>query len=137
MLLHINWLIELENEIYTQNGKIIKILELLYENNDKILTEWAKHLRNHYCSLEELDDARRPMGLTRYEYLTQIKIPDAPMIKSGEFAEILVADYLQFRLNYEVPRTIIIRLIKMKVLKALMLLVLKSLIKKKFLLMMN
>ncbi len=128
MLLHINWLIELENEIYTQNGKIIKILELLYENNDKILTEWAKHLRNHYCSLEELDDARRPMGLTRYEYLTQIKIPDAPMIKSGEFAEILVADYLQF---------IIIRLIKMKVLKALMLLVLKSLIKKKFLLMMN
>ncbi|MGO1372420.1 MAG: Hachiman antiphage defense system protein HamA [Senegalia sp. (in: firmicutes)] len=105
MSLHNNWMEELENELCTQDGKQINLLELLHEDDDNILNSWAEHIRSHYCSLEEIDDARVPMGFTRQKYLKEIKIPDKPMIKSGEFAEILIADFLQFRLSYKIPRT--------------------------------
>jgi hypothetical protein len=47
---------------------------------------------------------------SRAEYLVQIKFPDAhdppgPSIRSGDFGEILIADYLEFVLGYWVPRS--------------------------------
>ena len=53
---------------------------------------------------------RRGTGLSRSEYLTQIKFPDrtaapGPSIRAGDFAEILAADYLEFILDHWVPST--------------------------------
>lgn len=47
---------------------------------------------------------------SRAEYLEKIKFPDkstspGPSIRSGDFAEILAADYLEYILNHWVPRT--------------------------------
>jgi hypothetical protein len=54
---------------------------------------------------QNLDRLRQGTGLSRGEYLDQNKFPDAqgapgPSIRSGDFAEILIADYIEFTLAY-------------------------------------
>lgn len=75
-----------------------------------MLSEWAKHFRNHYCFDSEIDYWRRGIKCSRSEYLNNIKFPDpkaapGPSIRSGDFGEVLVADFLEYLLGYWVPRT--------------------------------
>jgi hypothetical protein len=86
------------------------VYELIIQDDDKILDSWAKHLREHYCSDSEIEILCQGFGLERSEYLSTMKFPDArispgPSIRSGDFSEILVADYVQYVLDYIVPRT--------------------------------
>jgi hypothetical protein len=74
-----------------------------------ILSAWAAHFRNHYCSDADLPDFVAGTGMTAAEYLTAIKFPDAktapgPSVRAGDFAEILVADFIEFVLGYWCPR---------------------------------
>jgi len=69
----------------------------------------AKHFRQHYCEDALLDELRQGTGLSRAQFLEQVKFPDAtdapgPSIRSGDFAEILIADYVEFKLGYWCPR---------------------------------
>ncbi len=107
---HISWLVETSEEITTADGMKVKVLELQHKNDSTILSEWAKHFRNHYCKDDEIDFLRRGPNLSRSEYLEGHKFPSqtvkpGPSIRSGDFGEILVADYLEFSLEYWVPRT--------------------------------
>ena len=48
-------------------------------------------------------------GLTKAEYLRQTLLPDrtqvpGPSLRSGDFGEILVADYIEYSLGYWCPR---------------------------------
>jgi len=106
---HISNLIS-EGTITTDEGKIVNIWTLNKCKDESILTEWANYFRHHYCSDEEMDSLRTGFGYTRKEFLEKIKFPDPndPLgnaTRSGDFCEILVADYAQFILNYYVPRT--------------------------------
>jgi Cap4 SAVED domain len=72
-----------------------------------VLSAWAKHFRNHYCSDCDIDALRA--SRSRKDYLEQIKFPSAtsqlgPAVRAGDFGEILVADFLQWILGYTVPR---------------------------------
>lgn len=74
------------------------------------MSSWAKHFRNHYCLDTQIDALRKGTGHTRSQYLLTMKFPSktiapGPSIRSGDFCEILVADFLQYNLNYFVPRT--------------------------------
>lgn len=107
---HISWLVDTGERLITSESKEVQVLELRHENNNSVLSDWAKHFRNHYCKDSEIDFFRRGPNLSRSEYLTTIKFPDpsvapGPSIRSGDFGEILVADYLEFSLEYWVPRT--------------------------------
>jgi hypothetical protein len=67
------------------------------------------HFRNQYCSDRQIDSLRSGTRKSRAQYLNDTKFPQAkswmgPRIRSGDFAEILIADYLEFILNYWVPR---------------------------------
>lgn len=106
---YLDWLIE-EKTVTTFEGKQIAIYELVIKNVEEILDSWAKHLREHYCADSEIDFLRSGFGLERNEYLKKIKFPDektrpGPSVRSGDFSEILVADYVQYVLEYIVPRT--------------------------------
>lgn len=108
-LKHLKYLLR-EKNVITVEGKEVIIYKLIIDNDDDILWSWAKHLREHYCSESEIDLLRVGYNLSRKEYLNQIKLPDArgllgPSVRSGDFTEILVADYVQYVLNYYVPRT--------------------------------
>lgn len=106
---YLDWLLE-EKIVTTLEGKQVIVFELKIQNDEDILNSWAKHLREHYCSDSEIDILRAGYGLERGAYLKDIKFPDAhtipgPSVRSGDFTEILVADYVQYILGYIVPRT--------------------------------
>ena len=107
---HIKWLINTKKEIITNDGKIIQLWEFRYTNDEIILSAWAKHFRNHYCSDCEIDLLRNGSTFSRAEFLNKIKFPDksvapGPSIRAGDFGEILVADFLEYIHGYWVPST--------------------------------
>lgn len=106
---HIQWLVDTGRSLKAVDGKTIQVFEFRHQEDDEVLSDWAKHFRNHYCSDSEIDSLRKGTSYSRAEYLSEIKFPDVriklgPSIRAGDFSEILVADYLQYVMNYWVPR---------------------------------
>lgn len=107
---HIRWFINTGEQLETADNKIVEVWEFRHENDETVLSEWAKHFRGHYCREEEIDFLREDYGYSRAEYLSKIKLPDkserlGPSTMAGDFGEILVSDFLQYILSYWVPRT--------------------------------
>lgn len=107
---HLTWLRDTGEKIAISTGENVPVYEFAYEvANETIMSNWARHFRNHYCSDAEIA-ILKPEGMTNSEYLLNLKFPHksegfGPRIRSGDFAEILVADYLAFLNQYYVPRT--------------------------------
>ncbi|EFU80425.1 Hachiman antiphage defense system protein HamA [Mobiluncus curtisii] len=72
--------------------------------DDKILQEWALHIRRHYVRDDELTDYVHVYEIDAKKHLREDCIPDIPQIRSGDFAEIIISDLIQFIEGYEVPR---------------------------------
>ena len=107
---HMRWFIKTDLQLKTVDGKNVEVWELRHEQDEKILSAWAKHFRNHYCLDSQIDSLCRGTGLSKSDYLSQMKFPDksvspGPSIRAGDFAEILAADYLEYILEHWVPRT--------------------------------
>lgn len=107
---HIKWLVDTGEQLETVDGNKVAVWEFQHQNNEDLLSAWAKHFRNHYCLDSQIDDLRNGTGLSRSEYLNQRKFPDSstapgPSIRAGDFAEILAADFLEYILGHWVPRT--------------------------------
>ena len=106
---HTNWF-EDAGKLTTANGRTVTVLDFSHKDDDEILSAWAKHFRNHYCLDTEIDALRKGTRHSRASYLAEIKFPDksagfGPSIRAGDFAEILIADYLEYVLEFWVPRT--------------------------------
>lgn len=74
-----------------------------------MLSAWARHFRQNYVADADLPAMVDGTELSPTEYLRTIVFPDAkatpgPSLRSGDFGEILVADYIQFVLGYWCPR---------------------------------
>lgn len=107
---HMQWLVDTGQNLTTTDDKVISVFEFQHQEDEAILATWAKHFRNHYCLDSEIDSLREGTSYSRSEYLLNLKFPtqtDAPgpSIRAGDFAEILVADYLEYQAGYWVPRT--------------------------------
>jgi len=113
---HLKWLEDTGEIITTACGKEVPIYTFNPDMTDEAtMSAWARHFRNHYCDDNEIDELRDGTGLSRSEYLLKIKLPvkkvtepherTGPATRSGDFTEILVSDFLEFHLNYWVPRT--------------------------------
>lgn len=105
---HINCFRDSGKSLKTSDGADIKIWEL-DPPSEEIKKAWAKSFRQNYCNDEEIDSFRSGTGFSRKEYLEQLIFPDqtsspGPSIRSGDFAELLITDYVQFVQNYWVPR---------------------------------
>ena len=103
---HTKWLVN-TGSLKTSDGKDIEVWEFQHHNDQKILSLWAKHFRNHYCLDTDIDEMCG--GLSRSDYLTTIKFPSrtstpGPSIRAGDFGEILVSDFLEWILGFWVPR---------------------------------
>lgn len=87
----------------------MSVWHLHVPNDKEIISAWAQYFREHYCLDSEIDELRDGTGLSRRDYLLELVLPDSKMppgpgIRSGDFTEILVSDYLEFILGYWVPR---------------------------------
>lgn len=103
---HLEWLVKIDTT-QTSDGTMVEIWEFRHENDDAMLSAWAKHFRNHYCFDTDIDALRGRMS--RKSYLENVKFPSnvtplGPAVRAGDFGEILIADYLQWVLNFWVPR---------------------------------
>lgn len=104
---HTGWLVKTDEHMKTADGKEVEVWEFRHQSDEDVLSAWAKHFRNHYCLDTEIDFLRGRQ--TRQDYLNNIKFPSStsqlgPAIRSGDFGEILIADYLQWLLGFWVPR---------------------------------
>lgn len=108
---HTIWLTNSNNKLTTSDGKDVILLNFSPDLKDRdIMTKWAKHFRNHYCFDTEIDILRDGTGLSKKDYLLELKFPTSargfgPGIRTGDFCEILIADYLEFIMGFWVPRT--------------------------------
>ena len=106
---HIKWLVDTGQRLKTKDGKEVAVWEFLHQDDEAVLSAWAKHFRNHYCFDSEIDRLRGTY-YSRTEYLNKIKFPHpkvkpGPSIRAGDFGEILVGDFLEYLMGYWVPRT--------------------------------
>jgi len=97
------------NELTLATGETCQVWELEVPNDDACLSEWASRFRRCYCPDSQLDLLREGTGKTRAEYLLELVFPDqskapGPGVRSGDFAELLIADFVEFLLGYWVPR---------------------------------
>ena len=99
-----------DKSIPYSSGKEIQVYKL---NNellaDSILNSWASGLRNNYIEEHLLKQAISGTGLTKKEYLEKMIfpnpiVPQGAATMSGEFDELLVYDYINYVLEYYVPR---------------------------------
>jgi hypothetical protein len=106
---HLAWLVNTGKTLKTADGHTVELWELKHGNDPAVLSAWAKHFREHYCDDQLLQQLVNGTGLSNRDFLIQIKFPDAkkapgPSIRAGDFAEIIVADYIEYVLGYWCPR---------------------------------
>jgi Cap4 SAVED domain len=106
---HLDWLVDTGERQTTACGRQIQIWGLNPQENEAVLSAWAAHFRRHYISDEDIPIMVDGTGLTNAEYLRQTLLPDrtqtpGPSLRSGDFGEILVADYIEYVLDYWCPR---------------------------------
>jgi hypothetical protein len=99
------------DQLSTADGTPIDVYELRVNEIDEAgLSTWARWFREHYCLDAEIDILREGTGKSRTEYLKDLVFPDTAQgldsaTRAGDFAEILIADLLEAKLGYWVPRT--------------------------------
>jgi hypothetical protein len=108
---HVAWLENTGTTIQTADGSTVDVWRFNHVADAGVLSEWARHFRQHYCTDVDLPELVAGTGLTNAEFFTQIKFPDAtmapgPSTRSGDFGEILVADYIEYVLGYWCPRQV-------------------------------
>ena len=106
---HVRQLHKSQKDYYTKNGQIVDVFEIQVPESDNLILSWAQHIRKQYCSNDELTQLSQGTGKTKGKFLQDIIFPDGgekpgPSIRAGDFAEILLSDYLEFTQSYWVPR---------------------------------
>ena len=107
---HLEWLVDTGTRLTSADGRLVQVFEFRHQSDEPTLSAWAKHFRNQYCRDDQIDALRSGTPHSRSDYLTQLKFPDAthapgPSIRAGDFAEVLVADYVEFAMRFWLPRT--------------------------------
>lgn len=91
------------------SGATCDVWELDIPNGAACLSDWATRFRQTYCPDSHIDILRADTGKSRTEYLLEFVFPDksiapGPAVRAGDFAELLVSDFVEFILGYWVPR---------------------------------
>lgn len=97
------------DDLTIATGERCQVWKLEVPKDDACLSEWASRFRQCYCPDSQLDLLREGTGKTRAEYLLELVFPDqskppGPGVRAGDFAELLIADFVEFLLGYWVPR---------------------------------
>ena len=105
---YIDWLVE-EKGLVVQGGHEVRSYRIDYTDESAVIDDWALHIRRNYIKDEDLSESARLNGLTEEQYLKTYIIPqkNEPLgatARSGDIAEIVVSDLLEFIMGYTVPR---------------------------------
>lgn len=106
---YMSWLIDTGERQTTACGHEIEIWSLDHQEDEHILSEWASQFRQNYIPDDLLPIMVDGTGKTKAQYLRDTVLPDAknvpgPSLRSGDFGEIIVADFMEYILGYWSPR---------------------------------
>lgn len=106
---HFGWLSDTGERVLSTCGREIEIWQLDAADDPAVLSDWARHFRQHYCADADLPAIVAGSGLTNEAYLIERIFPHAsaapgPSVRSGDFSEILLTDYLEYALGCWCPR---------------------------------
>lgn len=106
---HLDWLSDTGERQATACGREIEIWALDPQEDDQVLSAWAKHFRQQYIADADLPFMAGGTRLAHPDYLRTTLFPDAkiapgPSLRSGDFGEIIVADFIEYFLGYWCPR---------------------------------
>lgn len=108
---HLDLLVKSDKVYKTKDGLDVEVYQLnLKGATEEVVSNWAKHFRQQYCLDEKIDELIAGTGMTRKKFLQEIVFPSGttklgPAVRSGDFAEILLADVLEHVESYWTPRT--------------------------------
>lgn len=91
------------------DGKHIEFYTLQLSADEQVLSDWANRFRENYRSANDIEEDHKDMGLSKREYLLSHVFPSSrsklgPSVRAGDFAELLVSDFLQYQHKFYVPR---------------------------------
>lgn len=73
-------------------------------DNIELITDWAKSFRHKYISDEDLLEGMKDIGENEpIDFLKEMIYPENKKFQSGDFGEILVAEYLMYTEDFWVP----------------------------------
>lgn len=99
-----------DKELKSSSGKKVQIYELKSDIEDAdILEQWASSLKDYYIEDSLIYKLREGYNKTRQEYLEEMIFPNyddklGAATMSGEFGEILVHDFIKFKLDYYITK---------------------------------
>lgn len=64
---HLDWLVDTGKALETACGRKVNVLELKHTNDTTILSAWAKHFRNQYCSDNKIDALKGKLSRKEYK----------------------------------------------------------------------
>ncbi len=50
---HVKWFTQTNSNVILSSGEKVEVFEFKHENDEPVLSSWAKHFREHCCSDEE------------------------------------------------------------------------------------
>lgn len=101
---YINWLIKNDGEFKLKTNESVNVYSINHEHDEEILDEWGKHISQHYISNDQAEQRASQLKIPKYDYMFKFWLDLAGKDISGNFAEIVFSDYLEYVLNFEVPR---------------------------------
>ena len=105
---YIDWLIE-EKGVVLEGTHEVKSYRIDYSDDSEVIDDWALHIRRNYINDQDLTESAELNGMTIEQYLKKYVIPQkgeklGATARSGDIAEIVVSDLLEFVMGYTVPR---------------------------------
>lgn len=105
---YIDWLIE-EKGVVLEGTHEVQSYRIDYSDDSEVIDDWALHIRRNYIKDQDLAESAELNGMTVEQYLKKYIIPqkEEPLgstARSGNIAEIVVSDLLEFVMGYTVPR---------------------------------
>ena len=106
---HVKQIKKSKAKLISPAGTNILKFRIEVPTDEDLILSWAIHFRKQYCDDDELASLMDGTNKTKSEFLEEIIFPSAsgapgPSIRSGDFTEVLLSDYLEFTKNFWVPR---------------------------------
>lgn len=72
--------------------------------DEEVFKDWCLHIRRQYINDKKLEEYASFTCVDKSTYLKKNVIPETPQIRSGDFAEIVIEDLLEFVEGFHVSR---------------------------------
>lgn len=101
---YIEWFVKNPEEIKLDTGESLVVYSINHQVDDSILDEWGKHISQHYIDDYRAEERAHKLKVSKEEYLKSNWFDLAGKDISGNFAEIVFSDFIEFVLGFQVPR---------------------------------